>query len=227
MKKFFLIIFAVVMIPSASCAAPAYGTRMPAKGRLFTGVETYSVLERKLEGVHGEMASLQHFLLASFGVTDWLSVDLKAGTGNIRTYPDAGEKITYSTYFAGGYGFRVRVYEKGRVKAVCGFQHISVHPYSETVGVDKYEAILDDWQGSALVSYGFEKVTPYAGLKAGRMDYTYWVNDDDRNRVKGDETKMIGLLLGMDVALNQKAWVNLEAQFLECAAVTAGVHWEF
>ena len=192
------------------------------------GAQTYSVLDRKLEGAHGEMQSLQHFLTASFGITDWLSLDLKAGSGNIRQYPDVGEKIAYSTYFAGGYGFRVKVYEKERVKAVCGFQHISVHPYAETVGVDKYEAILDDWQGSALVSYAFSKVTPYAGLKAGRMDYTYWVNENDRNRAKGDETgRVVGIVLGMDVPLHEKAWVNLEAQIVDGAAMTAGVHVEF
>ncbi len=227
MKKIFLLWVSFVMIAGACYAAPIYGPNMPAKGKFFGGAQTHSVLERKLEGAHGEMASLQHFLLLSYGVTDWLSLDLKAGTGNIRQHPDAGEKLGYASRFAGGYGFRIKTYEKDKIKTLVGFQHISVHPWEDWSSGDKYQPIVDDWQVSALVSYAFSKITPYAGVKAGRMDYTYWVNEHDRNRVKSDETKMVGLVLGMDIAMNEKTWVNLEAQFLDGAAVVAGVNFKF
>jgi hypothetical protein len=77
------------------------------------------------------------------------------------------------------------------------------------------------------MSYAFKKVTPYAGIKAGRMDYTFWVNEHDRNRVKGDETKLIGLVLGMDIDVCKNTWINLEVQAGDAKALIAGINFKF
>lgn len=227
MEKIFALLFVLISFTNLSHAAPVYGTRMPAKGKFYGGVQTHAVFDKKLEGIHGEMATTQHFIMLSYGLTDWLSIDLKAGVGNIRQHPDAGEKLGYASRFAGGYGFRIKAYEKNDVRAVVGFQHISVHPWEDWTGGNKYQAIVDDWQASAVVSYDLGRMTPYAGLKAGRMDYTYWVDEDERNRVKSDETRMIGLALGIDVDISQDIWLNVEAQVGDVEALVAGINVKF
>ena len=212
---------------SSAHAAPVLGPAMPAKGQCHVGFRTHAVLDNAMEGVHGETKSLQHLAEFSYGVTDRLSLDLQAGVGNIRAYPDSGNKIVYNSGFAGGYGFRIKAYEKNKVTVVAGFQHISVHPYADFVGNDKYQAILDDWQVSALAAYSFERITPYVGIKAGRMDYTYWVNEHDRNRVKSDETKTVGLALGMNIGIDERSRINLEVQLFDVEAVTVGMVFAF
>lgn len=227
MKNLFLAFLFSLVLTASAHAAPVWGSTMPAAGRIHAGLQTHSVLDNKLEGVHGEDQSLRHFVELSYGLTDWLSIDLKAGTGNIRYYPDSGTKLVYNSGFAGGYGFRVKAFEKDKVAVVAGFQHISVHPQADFDGPVKYEAILDDWEANVIAGYRWARATPYAGIKAGRRDYTYWVDDHDRNRVKSDAGHVVGLVLGMDIAVREEVWINLEAQMIDTAAIAAGVRFEF
>jgi len=212
---------------STAHAAPVWGPIMPAAGKIHAGLQTHSVLDNKLEGIHGEDQSLRQFVELSYGLSDRVSIDLKAGIGNIRYYPDSGSKLVYNSGFAGGYGFRVKAYDKDRLRVVAGFQHISVHPRADFDGPVKYEAILDDWEANVIAGYRWGRVMPYAGIKAGRRDYTYWVDDHDRNRVKSDAGHVVGLVLGMDIAVHEDVWINLEAQMLDATAVAAGVRFEF
>lgn len=226
MRRILVCCFVISCISSLCYAAPIYGPRMPGKGKLHIGGQTHSVLEKELEGENGEMTSLQHFLQFSYGVTDWLSLDLKGGAGSIRQKPDVGDEIAYPAYMAGGYGFRIKLYDKDKITAVCGFQHISVHPYSIWFGNDKYKAVLDDWQWSALVAYEFPYITPYLGVNGARMDYIYWVNDD-RNRVKSQENKPVGLVVGANISVDERIWLNVEGHFLDAEAITASVNYQF
>ncbi|MCM8820230.1 MAG: hypothetical protein NC925_05490, partial [Candidatus Omnitrophica bacterium] len=89
--------------------------------------------------------SLQNFLLLSYGLDDWFCIDLKAGMGYIKQKPSGYIEIDYPESFAGGYGFRVRLYNKGNFKSVFGFQHISVHPRKTKSNNDIHRAIFDDW----------------------------------------------------------------------------------
>ncbi|MBU0549727.1 MAG: hypothetical protein KJ838_05380 [Candidatus Omnitrophica bacterium] len=123
----FLFIFSCLYNPCY--AAPAYGVKMPDKNHFFFGLQSYSLLKKQLEADNGKMCSLQHFFLITYGLSDWFSIDLKGGGGNIKQSPDVGEKIKYASYLGGGYGFRIRLYEKDAHKAVFGFQHISIHPH--------------------------------------------------------------------------------------------------
>ncbi|HQP11061.1 MAG TPA: hypothetical protein PKV41_06755 [Candidatus Omnitrophota bacterium] len=226
-KKYFLNIAVILGLLAGPChAAPSYGTKMPGKNQFHVGGQTHAVLKRDLEGQNGEMSSLQHFLLVSYGLTDWFSVDLKGGAGNTHQTPEGGEEISYPSYMAGGYGFRIRVYQGEKVKIVSGFQHISVHPYSVFVGPVKNKAVIDDWQLSFLASRDFGRVTPYMGLRWSRMDYIHWV-EDDRNRVKSELEKSIGMIVGMDIPVHERAWLNFEGQFLDAQAVAASLHVSF
>ena len=127
-----------------SLAAPCYGTKMPEEGRFFWGFQTYTIFKRNLEADYGKLRSTQHFFQFSYGIWDWLSLDLKGGAGNIKQHPSGSDEIDYTSSFAGGYGIRVKFYDRKTIKMVFGFQHISVHPRSVHLGDVKQREVLDD-----------------------------------------------------------------------------------
>jgi len=224
-KAFFLI--SVFCYASACYAAPCYGTRMPARKEFFSGVETYSIFKRYLENEQGKLRSTQHFLLLSYGVYDWLSIDLKGGAGNIKQRPTDRCEIDYTSNFAGGYGLRLKAYDKEDLKLVLGFQHISVHPKSRDLGDIRHKAILDDWQFSLLASWrDIFGITPYLGTRWSRLDYIHWTGGD-RKRMMSDLTKGMGLILGLDIPLLENSWFNLEGQWLDSEAVAGSINFKF
>lgn len=222
------LVFGLLILSLTNCAhaAPCYGTKMPQKGKIFMGIETHTIFKRYLEDEFGKLRSTQRFLLLSYGVYDWLSIDLKGGAGNIKQHPLGSDEADYSTSFAGGYGIRARLLERNNFKAVLGFQHISVHPMSNHVGDAKDRAILDDWQWSLLASYRLKRITPYAGGKWSRVDYIHKV-DDDRKRRMSDLTKSIGVVAGCDFEISRRIWLNLEGQFVDGTAMAASLNYSF
>src|SRR5262245_21538603 len=132
--KSFTLYCSIVFLTMASIdasAAPAYGPKLPGPYQFQIGVQSYTVFERKLYRDQGEMRSQQQFMLISLGFTDWFSLDLKGGSGNIEQKPDIGNAIKYETYVGGGYGFRVKWLDTEKTDAVFGFQHISIHPVTQ------------------------------------------------------------------------------------------------
>ena len=233
MKKNVCFVFFCILsflLTARASAAPAYGTKMPEKDHFSIGGQTHVVVERNLEGGNGEINSLQHFFLVSYGLLDWLSVDFKGGAGDVENNRFQADQIKYPAFMAGGYGFRVRLYEKDELKIVAGFQHISVHPYSifitNSAGDNHHKAVIDDWQFSCLGSYQVRRFTPYAGLKVSRMDLIYWRNGE-RNRIKSDLSKSVGLVTGLDVDLTGHIWLNMEGQFLDGQSASASLNYRF
>ena len=223
-----LVGIAVLGLAATVQAAPCYGTKLPLKKQLFVGVQTHYLFKRYQEHEAGKFRSGQQFLLISYGVCDWLSVDLKGGGGFIKQHPHNSVELDYPAYMGGGYGFRLKVYDNKTIRAVCGFQHISVHPYTIHTGAgeEKHKAVLDDWQLSGLLSYEVFKVTPYLGAKWSRVDYIHWV-DGTRDRVKSDLTKSIGVVFGIEVPLSKTMWLNLEGQALDGEAASCSVNYSF
>jgi hypothetical protein len=199
---------------------------MPRQKEFFAGVQSHAIFKRSLEGEQGDARSLQHFFLVSYGVYDWLSIDLKGGVGNIGLHSSTAEDIDYPTRLGGGYGFRVKLYDKETMRIVGGFQHISIHPSVVSSSGKKNKAVLDDWQFSLLASHDVGKITPYAGIKWSRCDYIHWA-DGDRKRVQSDLTKSIGLVLGCDVPLGKQVWLNLEGQGIAAIAASVSVNVSF
>lgn len=226
MRKVILFSLFCFCITSVSYAAPAYGPKMPEKGKLFGGVQAYSVLNRSLENDYGKIHSLQDFFLLSYGVLDWLSLDFKGGVGNIRQRSTISGDIDYPTFLAGGYGFRLKLYDHEATKVVFGFQHISTHPFTVWVGDVKHKAVLDDWQFSFLVSHDVFKMTPYIGTRWSRMDKIHWT-DHVRKLEKSDLSKSVGLIVGTNIPVSEKVWLNVEGQFIDATAVTASVNFTF
>jgi len=208
--------------------APCYGTKTPEKREFFAGEQPYSIFKRYAEGEYGKLRSLQHFFLLSYGVTDWFSLDLKVGGGNIKQHPVGSDEIDYPTDFAGGYGFRVKFFENDdhQMKAVFGFQHISVHPGKVQLENVKNKAVLDDWQWSLLFSKGFGRVNPYLGLKWSRLDYIHWVVEN-RKRKMSDLTKSVGAIFGCDISITDTIWLNVEGHAVDEEAASLAIMFRF
>src|SRR6185503_288136 len=97
-KTIFLTTILSFAIAIRVAAAPAYGPHMPGAFEFQGGVQSYTVFERKLYRDQGEMRSQQQFALISLGLTDWFSLDLKGGAGDIEQKPDIGHALKYETY---------------------------------------------------------------------------------------------------------------------------------
>jgi opacity protein-like surface antigen len=227
MRKFLFFLVSLLLSSSVAVAAPAYGTKMPKKNEFFGGFQYYEIFDRDLNNDNGNMKSRQEHILLSYGVTDWFALDLKASIGTIEHKAVNGTKTRYDQpVWGGGYGFRVRLYEGGPVRMVAGFQHISIHPESVRINDQKHNAILDDWQGSALVSYDLKKFTPYTGVRYGATDYLYRLNND-ADRVYMDEDRRTDAVLGVDVPVNEKVWINVEGSFGAGEALAISVNFKF
>lgn len=226
MRKIILVLIFVSTLASLSFASPCYGTKMPGQKKFFLGIQNHTIFKRYLEDDYGKLRSSQEFLLLSYGIFDWLALDLKGGTGNIKQHPVGSDEIDYPNYLGGGYGFRLKFYDAQSLKMVFGFQHISVHPHTVFLGAVKHKAVLDDWQFSLIGSYDFKKITPYLGTKWSRTDYIHWV-DGERKRNKSDLTKSSGLIFGFDLPLTEKLWLNLEGQFFDSEAVAFSANYSF
>lgn len=226
MYKAILFFILPLCLLSTSYGAPCYGTKMPPKKEFFAGTQIHAIFKRHLEDGYGKLRSRQEFLLVSYGVFDWLSLDLKGGAGSIKQHPVGSDEVDYPSSFAGGYGFRLKLYDKDDVKMVFGFQHISVHPENVDLGITRNKAILDDWQVSFLVSGDFLKTTPYFGTRWSRVDYIHRAGPD-RKRKMSDLTKAIGFIFGLDLPVTEKVWVNLEGQLFDSEAASLSVNYKF
>lgn len=226
MKKIIPYVFLMFLFTSNAYSAPCYGTKLPKQKNFFVGVQNHTIFKRYLENEFGKIRSTQNFLLLSYGVFDWFSIDLKGGAGSIKQHPLGSDENDFPSSFNGGYGFRLRVWENESTKMVFGFQHISVHPKKIHLENIEYTAILDGWQFSLLTSRDFKKITPYIGTVWSRVDYIRWV-EEDRKRRMSDLTKSIGLVFGFDLPLTEKIWINLEGRAFDGESAAFSVNYAF
>jgi hypothetical protein len=135
--------------------------------------------------------------------------------------------LNYNTSFAGGYGFRIKGYENKAlgIKTVAGFQHISIHPPTASPASDNHRVIIDDWQGSVLVSKDIGNLVPYLGARYGTVDFIKWVNDHDRRRIKSE--KMLGLVIGVDYLMAMDTRLNIEGDFIDGEELSVGISRDF
>ena len=200
---------------------------MPEERRWMWGAEYNFIIDRNLDNEEGGTIGKRFFLTTSYGIFSWFSFDGKIGVGDVDWDRNNGDDLSYRTNFAGGYGFRIRGYENKKygVKSVVGFQHISAHPEAKNQGGDKNEAIIDDWQGSALVSKDMEAFVPYLGARYGTLDFIKKTNEADRKRIKSE--KKIGLIIGLDYWLNKTTKMNIEGAFLDGEEFSVGISHDF
>ncbi|MCX5702772.1 MAG: hypothetical protein NTW64_07415 [Candidatus Omnitrophica bacterium] len=226
MRKFLLFSILTLYFSMPVYAAPCYGTKMPGKNNFFAGLQYHGIFKRYLENEYGKVRSQQNFFLLSYGLFDWFSVDLKCGGGDIRQHPIESDEIDYPYNFSGGYGFRLKFYDKENVRMAFGFQHISVHPKSINLTSGKNSGILDDWQVSLLASRDFKKFMPYLGTRWSRVDYIHKIWDN-RKRKMSDLTKSIGLIYGLDLPITEKIWLNLEGSVFDSEEFSCSINFKF
>lgn len=209
-------------------AAPSNGTRFPPKWKVEAGYEYNAMFDRSLRRSFGILKTQDHFATLSLGIFDWLSLDGKAGLGDVSEKSGKLPSLEYNTGFAGGYGFRIRVFEDKKLglRAILGGQHICVHPKIRNINDDKYEAILDDWQGSAIVAKDFRSATVYAGISGSDCQIVYRLNNSYKKRVSSDS--YIGLITGAELYLfDGKARLSVEGRFISETALTTSASWLF
>lgn len=217
-----------VGFPEALPAAPSNGTRFPPKAKIEAGYEYNIMFKRPLCRSFGNLTTRDNFGTLSLGIFDWLSLDGKAGLGDTTEKGGKLPALEYNTGFAGGYGFRVRAFmnEQLGLRVILGGQHICVHPKPRSIGNDKYEAILDDWQGSAIVAKDFKSGTVYTGISGSDCQIIYKVNKGKKKRVSSDS--YIGLITGAELYLfDGKARINIEGRFFSETALSTSASWLF
>ena len=112
------------------------------------------------------------------------------------------------------------------VCAILGGQHICVHPQGRTIDNNKYEAILDDWQISAIIAKDFKQITVYTGISGSDCEVIYKLNKHDTKRISSDS--YIGLITGVELYLfDGKARIGAEGRFFSETALSVSASWLF
>lgn len=222
---FYLLCGFILILAAAdiSYAAPSWGTHMPGREKWIWGVEGSFIVDKNLDNDEGGANGNRYFLTASYGIFSWISLDGKIGAGGVDWDRNRGDNLNYSTNFAGGYGFRIKGYENEKygIKSAVGFQHISVHPDAKNQGGDKNEAIMDEWQGSLVVSKTIADIVPYIGARYGSLDFIKRTNEVDRKRIKSE--KNYGVIVGLDWWLDKSTRLNFEGTFLDGEELSFGL----
>lgn len=230
MKRFWVLCIALVLVIVSSrfCnAAPAYGTHMPEKRHWTWGLEGSFIVDRNLDNDQGGISGNSYFLTGCYGIFPWISFDGKIGVGDVDWHRKGADNLNYDMGFAGGYGFRIKGYENEErgIKSVVGFQHVSIHPPAENQSGSKHEAIVDEWQGSVIVSKDIGSFIPYLGARYGTADYIKWVDEKDRKRIQSEE--YCGVIIGADCWINDVTKINLEGTFLDGQKFAIGISRDF
>ncbi len=217
----------IFLLTATSHAAPVYGTHMPERCHWTWGLEGNFVIDRNLDNDEGGTNGNRFFVTSSYGIFSWFSFDGKIGVGAVDWDRNRGDDLSYSTSFAGAYGFRIKGYEneKWSIKSVAGFQHISVHPDAKNQAGTKHEAIIDEWQGFVVVSKDVASFVPYVGARYGTLDFIKWENETSRKRIQSE--KYYGVIVGLDYWLNERTKVNLEGIFLDGEEFAIGISHDF
>lgn len=220
---------ATLGISRDSSAAPSNGTKFPEKGHVEAGYEYNVMFRRPLDRSYGSLSTRDHFYTVSLGMFDWLALDGKIGFGDVRRGGGIHlPKIEQRTGFAGGYGFRVRAFEKKDwgLRLILGAQHISVHPKDRSVDDEKFESFMDDWQVSGVVAKDIRFLTVYTGMKLSDCEIVYKINKHDKKRRYSEQH--VGLISGLEIYLFKRSLrLNVEARFFDETAFSTSAGFAF
>lgn len=232
MRKWFLGCIVVLLVwSSAVYAEPLEGTIMPPRGHWKMGFQYNQIMNQDMAYLKGDVDSQQAFYTLQYGLWDFVTLDFKLGVGDLNYHRDGqGDLDFHKTHFAGGYGFRVKLYDEATVEPsalrwIVGAHHISVHPHSYHDDQNvKQEIIWDGWQLDGLVFKPMGWWTPYLGAKVKRAFLIRKI-DDERVRMKSDVE--LGGAVGCDIRLPGDWFLNLEGRFGDEEAVSAGISYIF
>ena len=129
--------------------------------------------------------------------------------GSVRFKRADGVTLDFPAGFAGGYGFRYLLREpQAKQQFIAGFQHISCHPYKDTVNDINYRVIWDEWQGTFILRQAWGKISVYAGPQYTALQLKYKENDvKNGRRLKADNSW--GGCVGAEYRWSDRAAVNM------------------
>ncbi|MCM8781909.1 MAG: hypothetical protein NC828_02520 [Candidatus Omnitrophica bacterium] len=226
--KQIILVFLICGLLCINCfAAPLYGPDMPRRGQWYIGFETNLVSKRDMRKGLGEAETDQYFYNASYGLYDWFSFDGKLGGGDIEFDTKEAGHLDFDLGFAGAYGARFKIYndEAEKIRAIFGFQHISVHPPKEKVGSVEYRAIWDEWQFSLLLSKAIRQFEPYLGIKASQLNIIRKDNFEDAWAWNGSR-RHFGIVTGSKIDIFKNCYLDLEGRFIDETAFSAALSWQ-
>jgi len=223
MKKFIsVIIFFVYLFSNVGVlsAVPSFGTIMPESGQWNAGGQVNLVFEREVEN-YDNAESTQYYYNLSFGFADWFAFDAKLGVGDIATDSISETDVNYRTNFAGGYGWRAKLFKdkKTNINGILGFEHISVHPSCKEIDSVKHDMIWDEWQMQALTFKELGNLNAYCGLS---WSVLYLIRKISGDRTRRHSHDPIGLIVGTDLRMNDYIFLNVEGRFFDETALNTG-----
>ena len=215
-----VIAFSLLTSPVPLGATPSFGTVMPKAGKWQAGGEVNITFDKDVRD-YEKAESNQYFYNLSFGFADWFSFDAKLGLGDVTAEPLSGADTYYRVGFAGGYGWRAKLFEdkKSRIKGICAFEHISTHPQRKKIYGIQHDIIWDDWQLELLASKSMGRLEPYCGIKGSLL---YLIRKIDGNRTRRSSRDHIGLIIGTDMRVSDYIFVNVEGRFFDETALSTG-----
>jgi len=226
-KPFMVFVFLFLALGHRhALSCPIEGPNMPNGASPKTGVQINVMTDVDTKNVKGELRSRQIFLTLSYGITKWLCFDGKVGVGELTFDQERAIKMEYDADFAGGYGGRILLWDdkKSGINCILGLHHISVHPEDVEVSGIRYKAILDEWQGSVLVSKKIRNLRPYI---AGKFSKIYLIRKIGEERERITPEHDWGFVAGADLDINDNARFNIEGRLFDETALTFGFNYAF
>ena len=222
---FGLLIFALLSLGDAF-AAPTCGVHMPKKNTVDFGFESYVLRNYKTkDDIQAKLKGEGVFMCLSYGIVDWLVLDLKFGSSSIRNDVFSGTKYDYDANWGGAYGFRWQLYKNDNygIKVITGLQHLSIHPKADNSDT-KRKSILDDSQAQLLISKLWKSFDFYIGVKStiGRFIRKFSGTYETKSLAEH-----ISAVVGTEFYINDKWHLNLEGRFLQEDSFTVGMRYQF
>lgn len=227
MQRIIIIFLASLLLLSQDCSAiPSEGNFIPGLNEVIWAVQSNNIFLRDFNKVEGKASTAQSFVQASYGIGERFFLDGKLGIGSVSFELNDGTDLDFSTGFAGGYGFRYLVHENKQksIKSIMGFQHISCHPFKDTVNDVPYRVIWDEWQGTWLFIKEYEKIAVYCGPQYSTAQLKYKV-DSLRRRLKAEDAW--GMLVGGNYNIYKDMTIHAEVRVLNEWALNLGISHKF
>lgn len=225
MRKTILFLSWLILCAGSASAVPMKGPYFLKQGQIEVGVEANFVARRDIEDITTNIQSSQFFYCMAFGLFDWLNIEAKYGSGDIKNDQYYDQKFYYNYNWGGGYGLRIKAYENHKMKIILGAHHISIHPDpNKNTDNSTHRVILDETQSDITLSLKGERFSPYAGAKVGHTRLIRRINSE-RATLRSEEN--YGFALGFDYMFKENVRFNFEGRFIDEYALTSSVSYIF
>jgi hypothetical protein len=206
-------------------AVPIKGPYFLKKGKIEAGFETNIIWRRDFENISTKIGSSQFFYCMAFGLFDWINIEGKFGTGDIKDDEYNNQKFYYNYNWGGGYGIRFKIYDSHKIRFIIGCHHISIHPdpNKNTDGLT-HRAILDETQFDAIIGFIGERLSPYLGMKISHARLIRRINSE---RATLNQEENYGFAFGFDYMLKDNLRLNFESRFIDEYAFSCGINYIF